>query len=309
MDVRQSVVNELHKPARKNFKRRRTVIKGLNDLFQADLVEMIPYASVNKGYRYILMVLNAFSKMLWVKPVKRKTGEDVTKAMKQILLEAKVAPKNLHTDEGKEFFNKYFKQLMARNKINHYTTFSSPKASLVERCNRTIKNMLWKEFSLQGNYKWLSILDKIVDKYNKTKHTTTGFKPISVSKLNEKKILETVYNRPEPVNVKKAKFAIDDPVRISKYRSVFKKSYTPNWSTEVFKVRKILPTSPRMYSLVDEQGNNIKGGFYETELQKVKYPDVYLVEKVLKRRGNMIFVKWLGMDKVHNSWIKKDSII
>jgi len=309
MDVKRVVIEELHKPARKNFKRRRTIIKGLHDLYQADLVEMIPYASTNRGFRYILMVLNAFSKKLWARPVKRKTGEEVTKAMKQILNEVKVMPKNLQTDQGKEFFNKHFQELIEKQKINHYTTYSNPKASLVERCNRTIKNMMWKEFSLQGNYKWLPILQQIVSKYNNTKHSTTGFKPDDVSMRNEKKILNSAYSHLKTIDPRKAKFTVGDHVRISKYREAFKKGYTPNWSNEIFKIRKVKPTNPRTYLLVDEKGENIEGGFYELELQKVKYSDVFLVEKVLKRRGNMVFVKWLGLDKTHNSWLSKNAIL
>ena len=309
MDVKRAVIEELHRPARKNFKRRRTIIKGINDLFQADLVEMIPYASSNRGFRYILMVLNAFSKRLWARPVKRKTGEEVTKAMKQILNEVKVMPKNMQTDQGKEFFNMHFRELMDKHNINHYTTYSTPKASLVERCNRTIKSMMWKEFSFQGNYKWLSMLEEIVSKYNNTKHRTTGFKPVDVSKRNEKKILNSAYSHLKTIDPRKAKFSVGDYVRISKYREAFKKSYTPNFSNEIFKIRRVKPTNPRTYLLIDENGNNIEGGFYELELQKVKYPDVYLVEKVLKRRGSKIFVKWLGLDNTHNSWISKNAIV
>lgn len=223
MDVKRTIVNELHKPARKNYKRRHTIIRGLNDLYQADLVEMIPYASTNRGFRYILMVLNAFSKKLWARPVKRKTGEEVTKAMKQILNEIKVAPKNMQTDQGKEFFNKHFSQLMSANGINHYTTYSSPKASLVERCNRTIKSRMWKEFSVQGNYKWLSVLEKIVSQYNNTRHSTTGFKPVDVSKRNEKKILNSAYSHLKTIDPRKPKFTVGDTVRLSKYRGIFKK--------------------------------------------------------------------------------------
>lgn len=308
MDIKRVVVEELHKPARKSFKRRRTIIKGLNDLFQADLVEMIPYAPVNRGFRYILMVLNAFSKKLWARPVKRKTGQDVTKAMEEILIKAKVTPKNLQTDQGKEFFNKHFNDLMQKYKINHYTTYSSPKASLVERCNRTVKNKMWKEFSLQGSYRWLPILDKIVTAYNNTKHSTTGFKPVDVSKKNEKEILNFAYSHLKTIDPKKRKFAVGDSVRVSKYREAFKKGYTPNWSNEIFKIKKVVLTNPTTYLLVDQRNEDIQGGFYEFELQKVKYPDVYLVEKVLRRRGDMVFVKWMGMDKTHNSWISKQTI-
>lgn len=86
---RLEIVEELHKPVRKNFKRRHVILKGLNDLYQADLCEMIPYAKVNKGFRYILVVINTFSKFVWALPVKRKNGHDVTNAMQKVLSSVK----------------------------------------------------------------------------------------------------------------------------------------------------------------------------------------------------------------------------
>lgn len=309
MDIKRSIVEELHKPAKKSFKRRHVIIKGLSDLMQLDLVEMIPFSSVNKGYKYILMAINVFSKMLWAKPLKTKTGEEVTKAMKQILEDAKYKPKNVQTDRGKEFYNKYFKELMDKNNINHYSTFSNLKASIVERSNRTIKNRMWKEFSYQGNYRWLPLLDKIVSEYNHTTHSTTGFKPVDVNKRNEKQILMSAYSHLKTLDPKNAKFKVGDKVRISKYREAFKKGYTPNWSNEIFRLRKVLFTNPRTYLLEDEHGNNIDGGFYEAELQKVKYPDIFLVQQVIKKRGNKVYVKWMGFDSSHNSWIAKSDIV
>src|SRR6266566_1742632 len=116
MDEKRQVARELHAPARRHYPRRRTVIKGYNDLFQADLLEMIPYARENRGYRYILMVIDAYSKYLWAAPVKRKGGKDVTEAMEQILSEGRV-PQNLQTDHGREFYNPDFRQLMTRHTL------------------------------------------------------------------------------------------------------------------------------------------------------------------------------------------------
>lgn len=298
----------LHKPARRNFKRRHVIIKGLNDLFQADLVEMIPYAKFNRGFKYILIVINAFSKFTYARPLKNKTSHEVTKAMRSILSEIKVAPKNLQTDQGKEFFNTNFAALMKKYKINHYATFSNLKASIVERCNRTLKNLMWKRFSLQGSYKWINILNEILHKYNTTVHSTTGFKPSKVTKKNEKAILNSAYTHLKILDLKK-KFKVGDHVRISKYRHAFSKGYTPNWSNEVFKIHKVNLTYPTTYLIQDHKGDPIQGGFYEYELQKVKHPDVYLVEKVLRRKGNQVYVQWLGMDKSHNSWIDKSNIL
>lgn len=305
-EIKREIVEELHKPVRIHFPRRRVIVKGLDDLFQADLVEMILYSKINKGYKYILVVIDVFSKFLWTKAVKNKSGPDVTQAMKSILIKSNRIPQNLQTDLGKEFYNQNFQNLMKKFNINHYSTFSNMKACVVERVNRTLKNAMWKEFSLQGTYKWLDLLSKLTDKYNATKHRTINVKPKDVNKSNEKQILANAYNNIKTVGI--VKFKIGDSVRISKHREAFVKGYTPNWSNEIFIINQVKLTNPITYTLKDQSGHLIKGGFYEYELQKVKYPDVYLVEKVLKRKGDMVYVKWLGFNKTHNSWIHKSNI-
>lgn len=309
MSYKQQVVEEVHKPARRNFKRRKVVVKGLNDLLQADLVEMQPFAKLNKGYRYILIVINVFSKFVWAQPVKQKTSKDVTAAMKLILSHMKKVPKNLQTDLGKEFYNKEFQSLMQASNINHYSTFSNLKASVVERVNRTLKNLMWKQFSLQGSYHWLKLLPQIVEKYNNTVHSTIGMKPSEVGEKTAQHLLKTVYNRLKKVDNRKKKFKVGDFVRISKHRELFKKGYTPNWSNEIFKIIKVRLTTPITYLLQDQSGQNIQGTFYTEELLKTKYPDVYLIEKVIKAKGKQLLVKWLGFDNSHNSWINKTDLI
>lgn len=305
---KRDVVNELHKPARVNFPRRRVIVKGLNDLYQCDLVEMIPYSKVNKGYKYILMIINVFSKYVWSYPLKNKSSAEIVRTFKHFLSKIKHPPQNLQTDFGKEFYNKDFKELLKKYNINHYSSYSNLKASVVERVNRTIKNLMYKEFSMQGNYKWLGILPTIISKYNNTKHRTTGYKPCDVDEHNEKSILQKAYTHLKIIDVKKPKFKIGDKVRVSKHRSVFKKGYTPSWSNEIFTVIKIQTTNPRTFIIQDYLGEIIKGGFYAFELQKVKHSNIYLIEKILRRKGNQIYVKWLNMDKKHNSWINAKDI-
>lgn len=168
---RLDVVREVHRYARKNFRRRKYMMYGIAETLQADLIEMQPYKSVNSGYRYILIVIDIFSKMAYAEPLKDKTGVATTEAMKRILLRVyrhnpNHRVKNLHTDDGKEFFNNHMKQLMQKYKINHYSTFSLMKASIVERLIRTIKRHIYMQCSLQGNFKWLKILPEIIDRYN-----------------------------------------------------------------------------------------------------------------------------------------------
>lgn len=299
--ARSIIINELHKPVRRKFPRRRVQIRGLNDLFQADLVDLKSLSRSNGGYCYILFVINAFSKYAWAEPLKTKSGPEVAKAMAKIL-ESTVPPKNLQVDAGKEFYNSHFQELMKKYEINMYSTYSVMKASIVERLNRTIKAAIFKNFMIKGNQNWTKDLQSIMFKYNDTCHRTIGMKPADVTTSKER-LLRSVYR--ETKEIGKFKFNPGDHVRISKYKHLFEKGYTPNWTTEVFTIEKRQPTNPITYLLKDGRGHSIQGGFYEHELQKTKYPDVYLVEKVLRKRGNEEFVKWLGFDNTHNSWISK----
>lgn len=282
----EQIVDELYKQSRKKIRRRKTIIKHRHDLWQADLADFQKYSKVNKNYKYVLFVIDAYSKYLWIKPLKDKTAKNVTDAFEKILTESNRKPNNLQTDDGKEFFNLIFAKLMNKNDINHYSTYSVIKAAIVERVIRTIKNKLFKMFSLNGNYKWILIISKIVDDYNNTKHSTINMKPIQVSnktKLNVFNNLKIIY--------KKTKFKVGDVVRISKYKSLFEKGYLPNWSTELFKIYKIQNTSPVTYLLKDMKKQEIKGAFYEEEVAPLKYPDLCLVEKVLRRKGQKLYVK------------------
>lgn len=164
---------------------------------------------------------------------------------------------------------------------------------------------MWKQFSLQGNYKWLDDLNKLLSDYNNTRHSVIGIAPSKVTKKNEKVILARAYSHVKIIDPIPAKFKVDDFVRISKYREAFEKGYTPNWSNEIFKVAKVRQTNPRVYLLTDHSGQEIHGTFYNQELLKVQYPDIFLVEKILRKKGDKLFVKWLGFSNAHNSWIDK----
>lgn len=301
------VVEELHKQARRNFPRRYVTIKGLNDLFQGDIVEMRPYASENDGYNYLLTMIDTFTKRSWAVPLKTKTGLEVRAAVKSIIDSLKQTPKFLQTDMGSEFFNKHVSSLLKEHNIKLYASFSPLKASIIERFNRTLKTWMWKEFSLQGNYRWVDKLKDLLKKYNSRIHRTTGLAPNAIKEENEAIVLDRLKKKKLPVK-KKNKFKVGDPVRISKYKHIFEKGYTPNWTTEVFVIDEVQKTRPVTYKLRDYQNHLIQGGFYEEELQKTKFKDTYLVEKVLKRKGDQVLVKWLGFDDSHNQWIKKKEI-
>lgn len=301
------VVNEIHKNARVNFSRRHVIMKDIDDLWQADLIDMQSISKENKKFRFILAVIDTFSKYAWAFPLKCKTKDVVSNTFKTLLNQGRV-PKNLQTDNGTEFYNNTFKALMKSYHINHYSTFSTKKASIVERFIRTLKSNLYKEFNLKGNYKWVdNTLDNVVYKYNHTHHRTIDEIPASVNSKNKKHILERYISLVKNENTK-SKFKVDDYVRISKYKGTFEKGYTPNWSTEIFKIKKIQNTTPVTYLIEDTiRGQPILGAFYAQELQKTKHSNVYLVEKVLRSKGNKVLVKWLGLPSSENSWIEKSN--
>lgn len=306
---KQNVVDEIHKGARRNFPRRSVIIKGIDDLWQSDLIDIQKYQKVNKGYKFILVVIDAFSKYAWVAPLKTKTKTEVCLAFEKILKIGR-RPKNLQTDMGTEFYNDIFQKLMNKYKINHYSTYSTKKASIVERLIRTLKGKMFKHFSLVGNYKWVGLpLYDLVDKYNNTVHRTTKFNPSAINSTNESIVAKNIQKSQNSTTSKKIKFHVGDIVRISKYKGDFKKGYTPNWSTELFTIFKVNKSVPITYHIKDQHSIPIKGCFYEQELQKTKCPQIYLVEKVIRKRGNKLLVKWLGLSQKENSWIDKTDIV
>jgi len=130
--------------------------------------------------------------------------------------------------------------------------------------------------------------------------------PAYVTPAVAERLLATVYSAIKIAG--SAKFIVGDSVRVSKYKTVFEKCYTSNWTTEVFKIVKVQRTNSVTYLLEDYRGKSIAGTFYEYELHRATHPDIYLVEKVLRRRGNEIYVKWLRFDESHNSWTYKDNV-
>ncbi|XP_071579079.1 uncharacterized protein, partial [Temnothorax nylanderi] len=171
---KQRLVEELHAPARRNFPRRHVIVRGYDDLWQADIVEMRPYSRFNGGYHYILTVIDVLSKHAWAVPLKGKGGSETANAVAEIIRRSGRCPSNLQTDMGKEFYNTDVQRLVRKHGL--------------------------------------------------------------------------------------AKFKAGDSVRVSKYKTIFEKGYSPNWTTEVFKIVKVQHTNPVTYLLEDYRGKSVAGG-------------------------------------------------
>ena len=296
---------ELHKPKRKNYTRRRIIVNHIDEIFAADLVEMQKFTKLNKGYRYLITCIDIFSKFAWVIPLKDKRGINIKNALEKIFKERK--PKFLWTDKGTEFYNKQVQDLLNENNIKLYSTNNSEiKSSVVERFNRTFKNMMYKKFTENNNTIFYNILDELVKNYNNKYHSTIQMSPIEGSKkVNEKK-MKNIYNF--EITKKPGKFKIGDRVRISLEKFIFEKSYETNWTEEIFAIYDIEYSNVPYYYLKDLNNEKLDGAFYEQELQKTKQDDLYTIEKILKTNKNKIYVKWRGYDSSFNSWINKNNI-
>ena len=297
----------MHKPIKRKFQRRHVNAFEIDDVWGADLVEMREWEKQNKGFRYMLNVIDVFSKFAWSIPMKNKTGVTTLEAFKEIVKQSSRIPKHLWVDKGLEFYNKYVGGWLKQNGIIMYSTFSEHKSVVVERFNRTLKEMMWKRFTAENTRNWIDMLDALMHQYNNRIHSTIGMTPVKASqRKNEYKVLENIVDKTKPVLRNKPKFKVGDKVRISRIKTIFEKGYLPNWSEELYLVNKVQNTIPVTYKLKDTLGELLEGSFYQDELQRSQQ-EVYRVEKVIRKKKingvEHALIKWSGYSEKHNQWI------
>ena len=211
-----------------------------------------------------------YSKYAFVAPLKDKKGISVTKGFNKIIKQSGRKPNKIWVDQGSEFYNHVFKRWLSRNNIIMYSTYNEGKSVVAERFIRTLKNKLYKHMMATGKNVYYDVLDDIINEYNNTKDNTIKMKPKDVGN-NTTKSSSLERNKRVYIdehNEKRSRFKVGDRVRISKFKNIFAKAYTPNWSREIFIVNKINDTVPYMYNIKDLNDEEIIGSFYDRELQK-----------------------------------------
>ena len=297
-----TLAEELHKPVKRKFNKRRVMVSGIDKIWAADLADMKAFKDYNDGYTFLLLVIDIFSKYGWVIPLKNKKGETVAEALKNIFEKRK--PEKLWTDKGTEFYNKDVKKL-----IEIYSTENEEKSSIVERWIRTMKEKMWKYFTDNNTYNYMDVLPDLVKDYNNTVHSSTKLTPIDASKKkNELTVWRNLYPDRYKINDITPKFSVGDRVRITKKKKAFEKGYTTRWTEEIFTIKEIRNTNPITYKLEDLEGEEIKGTFYEPELQKTEQ-QIYRIDKIIKKEKNKPLVKWKGYSDKFNSWVDNKDLI
>lgn len=297
----------LHRPVRKTFPRNRVYVSYKDQQFEIDLVD-IGFGKQNNGFRYLLTCIDVLSKYAWVVPIKSKTAQEVTEAFESILKQGRVCT-TLHSDEGREFYNKTFKALLKKYNIIHFSSGNKEiKCAVVERFNRTLRTKLYRYFTAKNTNRYIDIIQNIVESYNASVHRSIGMAPKDVTVLNEFDVWKTLYT--SYPSSKQCLFDVGDQVRISRAKNKFEQGYIQNWSDEVFVVYKCIKRKPAVYKLKDIEGETLQGTFYPWELQKI-HKDLetsyFTIEKILdeKKQGRqkLYFVKYKGYPDKFNAWV------
>ena len=252
----KQLANELHKPIIRKLEKRKVYSTFKDNIWGVDLADMQLLSKYNKGIRFLLCVIDIFSKYAWVVPLKDKKGISIVKAFQNILKQSNKKPNKIWVDKGSEFYNAYFKKWLRDNNIVMYSTHNEGKSVVAERFIRTLKSKIYKYMTSISKNVYIDKSDDIVDEYNNTYHATIKMKPIDVKD-------NTYINTSKEINNKDPKFKVGDYVRISKYKNIFAKGYMPNWSEEVFVIKKVKNTVPWTYFINDLNGEEIIGTFYE----------------------------------------------
>jgi hypothetical protein len=260
------ISRELHHPIVRRFPYRKIICFGKDELFTSDLCEM---KSCN-GFKYILVVLDVYTKHLWTIPLRNKEGTTITQAFKELFEQTRRVPSLLWTDQGSEFFNQTFKKFLESKGIRLYHTYSERKACMAERVIRTLRDLMEREISknelLKREESWPAILKRVTNDYNNSVHNTTRMTPTDASKQENAMLLQANYAHRRKEKRTKPKFKVGDYVRLYAYKGRFTKGAKSNFTREVFKVVEVLPSVPPTYRIADKDGEVIEGSVYAEEL-------------------------------------------
>lgn len=311
----------LHKQPRWNFRRAPCIVSSVDEQWQADLADMQAISRQNRGFRYILTIIDMFSKYAFAIPLKNKFGKTLVRAFQSVFAER--VPQKLQTDQGTEFDNKLMRRYLKDMGVHYFTTTDKHiKCAVVERFNRTLKSKIFKYMTSRGTKSYIDILAEVVDTYNNTVHRTIKMRPADVrpgSKIDEAKVFFNTYGygslrelllarqdtRPE--------FTPGMKVRLIKLRPQFKKGYLPSWSEGIYTVKRVIRRgNGHVYEVADDSNRIRRKKYYPQELQKAAPRDTlpYKVVKSRLRKGRrQLLVEFRSNgDALHKCWVDSKQI-
>ena len=258
-------INEIYsKPPKKNYATNKTDVYYIDDIWSLDILDLKDYgAENNRGYRYVLVTIDNFSKFGWTIPLKNKNAQTIKDSFENILINSKRKPNLIETDRGKEFYNNIFQDFLNKNDIKLYSRNSSYGAVFAERFNRTIRDLLKKIVFERGDANWIDVLQTITKQYNNRIHSSTKLTPIQASlKKNEGYVYKKLLDKRKKVT---PKFQVNDLVRTADLKKTFSKGDTTNWSYKLYKITEIINDTIPSYKI-----DNLKERYNEALLKKTE---------------------------------------
>ena len=301
----------LHRPSRRRYDRNKVVVNGIDDQWQADLVDLSAYARQNRGFRWLLTCIDVFSKSAWAIPLKNKSGSSLLTAFRKLFKDSGRLPRKLQTDKGTEFYNRQVQGYLKEQGVKLFSTENETKASVVERFNRTLKTRMWRYFTANGTHNYIDVLPDLLTAYNGAYHRTIKRAPDEVGDRNELDVWKTLYGKNKKKKDVEKTLQVGDVVRLSMVTRPFRKGYLPQWTEEIFVVDRVIRRQPTVYAVKDFDGEEVAGTFYAEELQKIgkKETDaLYKIEHIVRSRKRKdgtkeYLVKWYGYPAKFNSWV------
>ena len=228
-----------NKAPNKNYATNKIVYNHIDEIWSIDLADFSDYkTSNNKGYRYIFIVIDNFSKCLWAIPLKNKYSQTITNEFSNILSTSKRKPLKIESDRGTEFYNNVSQNFLKSKNIHHYSRFTDKGPSIAERVIRTVHNLLKKPVFLAGNADWLSELPSVIKQYNNTIHHSIKMTLNQASKKsNEKAVFDNLRDDREK---QKPKFQLRQLVRTADIKKVFSKGDSTNYSYKLYTITDVI---------------------------------------------------------------------
>ena len=258
-------INEIYsKPPRKYYPTNKTDVYFIDDIWSPDILDLKDYGPKNnKGYRYVLVIIDNFSKFGWTIPLKNKNAQSIKDSFENILISSKRQPNLVESDRGKEFYNILFQDFLNKNDIKLYSRNSSYGAVFAERFNRTIRDLLKRPVFEKGESNWIDVLATITKQYNNRVHSSTKLTPKEASlKKNEGFVYKNLLDKRKKVT---PKFQINDLVRTADLKKTFSKGDTTNWSYKLYKNTEIINDTIPSYHI-----DNLKERYNESLLKKTE---------------------------------------
>ena len=258
-------INEIYsKPPKKNYATNKTNVYHIDDIWSLDILDLKDYGPENnRGYRYVLVTIDNFSKFGWTIPIKNKNAQTIKDSFENIIISSESKPNFLEGDRDRSFYNSIFQDFLNKNNIKLYSRNTSYGAVFAERFNRTIRDLLKKIVFEKGDANWIDVLPTITKQYNNRIHSSTKLTPIQASlKKNEGFVYKNLLDKRKKIQ---PKLQVNDLVRTADLKKTFSKGDTTNWSYKLYKITEIINDTIPTYKI-----DNLPERYNEALLKKTE---------------------------------------